>query len=355
MTEEELLLVTIFNRVNEYPTFERKKLKNKSIYKLHSLIHWKVLVIILSKLIPDQQQWLKCFEEYKSATGLPLGPLGVKHSGPIPIADSHFHMDTLMARTGCSGFHELSDYGTREYYKTCLTFMVANYCFPLSWPSSTQRTELRKTPSVHFSFGIHPRIVNSSSSSNLQQYLTDLEYLIKSSRTVAVGECGLDNTAKPVQLDKQIKKIEKQLELAVSKKLPVVIHCRGDESLHRILLASLTNCFPVQQHIHWHCFTSTQEIYQSAANHFPNLVFGVTPFIFGTRYPNITEFIKKNRINRLVLETDSPYINYKENQIPNPYVINFIAEEISKLLNIPIEQIFSATYSNTQKVYGKRD
>lgn len=55
------------------------------------------------------------------------------------------------------------------------------------------------------------------------------------------------------------------------------------------------------------------------------------------------------------METDSPYMNYKENQIPNPYVINFIAEEISKLLNIPIEQIFSATFSNTQKVYGKRD
>lgn len=188
-----------------------------------------------------------------------------------------------MVRTGCSGFHELSDYGTHEYYKTYLTFMVANYCFPLSWPSSIQRTELRKTPSVHFSFGIHPRIVNSSSSSNLQQYLTDLEYLIKSSRTVVVGECGLDNTAKSVQLDKQIKKFEKQLELAVSKKLPVVIHCCGDESLCRILLTSLTNCCPVQQYIHWHCFTSTQEIYQSAANHFPNLVFGVTPFIFGTR------------------------------------------------------------------------
>jgi Tat protein secretion system quality control protein TatD with DNase activity len=90
--------------------------------------------------------------------------------------------------------------------------MIANYCFPLSWPSSTQRTELRKTPSVHFSFSIHPRIVNSSSSSNLQQYLTDLEYLIKSSRTVAVGECGLDNTAKSLQLDKQIKKKQRNYQ-----------------------------------------------------------------------------------------------------------------------------------------------
>ncbi|CAC5378768.1 tatD [Mytilus coruscus] len=190
----------------------------------------------------DQQHWLKSFEEYKSATGISLGPLGIKLAGPISIAALHFHIDTLLARTGCSGFHELSDYGTREHYKTCLMFMVANFCFPSSWPSSSQSTELRKTPSVHFSFGIHPRIVNSNSSSNLQRNVTDLEYLIQSSMTVAFGECGLDTSDKNVHLTKQIDYLEKQIQLAVKKNLPVVIHCRGDESLHRTLLTSLVNC-----------------------------------------------------------------------------------------------------------------
>ncbi|CAG2185742.1 tatD [Mytilus edulis] len=302
--------------------------------------------------LPDQQHWLKTFEEYKSEAGISLGPLAIKLSGPISIADSHFHLDTLLVRTGCSGFHELSDFGTREYYKTCMMFMVANFCFPSSWPNSSQRTELRKTPSVHFSFGIHPRTVNSSSPSNLHRHLTDLEYLVKSSRTVAIGECGLDTSDRNVNLSKQIEYLEKQLQLAVKNSLPVVIHCRGNDALHLTLLTSLVNCCPKEQKIHWHCFTSSQEIYLTASGHFVNLVFGITPFIFGNRYPNIREIIKENGIDRLVLESDAPYIKYKENQIPNPYIVNFVAEEISKLLNIPVEQVFETTFSKT-KIYGK--
>ncbi|CAG2199895.1 tatD [Mytilus edulis] len=276
-TEQELSLVRLFNQLNNYPALQGKKLKSKAVYSLHSLIHWKVLVIVLSKLQSDQQHWLKTFEEYKSAAGIPLGPLAIKLSGPISIADSHFHLDTLLVRTGCSGFHELSDFGTREYYKTCMMFMVANFCFPSSWPNSSQRTELRKTPSVHFSFGIHPRTVNSSSSSNLQRHLADLEYLVKSSRTVAIGECGLDTSDRNINLSKQIEYLEKQLQLAVKNSLPVVIHCRGNDALHLTLLTSLVNCCPKEQKIHWHCFTSSQEIYSTASGHFINLVFGITP------------------------------------------------------------------------------
>ncbi|CAG2198563.1 unnamed protein product [Mytilus edulis] len=189
-----------FNRLNDYPILQVKKLKSKSVYSLHSLIHWKVLVIVISKLQSDQQHWLKTFEEYKSEAGISLGPLAIKLSGPISIADSHFHLDTLLVRTGCSGFHELSDFGTRDYYKTCMMFMVANFCFPSSWPNSSQRTELRKTPSVHFSFGIHPRTVNSSSPSNLHRHQTDLEYLVQSSRNVAIGDCRLVTSDRNVNL-----------------------------------------------------------------------------------------------------------------------------------------------------------
>ncbi|VDI00835.1 Hypothetical predicted protein [Mytilus galloprovincialis] len=287
-TEQELSLVRLFNRLNDYPALQGKKLKSKSVYSLHSLIHWKVLVIVISKLQPDQQHWLKTFEEYKSEAGISLGPLAIKLSGPISIADSHFHLDTLLVRTGCSGFHELSDFGTREYYKTCMMFMVANFCFPSSWPNSSQRTELRKTPSVHFSFGIHPRTVNSSSPSNLHRHLTDLEYLVKSSRTVAIGECGLDTSDRNVNLSKQIEYLEKQLQLAVTNSLPVVIHCRGNDALHLTLLTSLVNCCQKEQKIHWHCFTSSQEILFNSFRTFHQFSFWHHPLYFWqplSKYP----------------------------------------------------------------------
>ncbi|VDI49305.1 Hypothetical predicted protein [Mytilus galloprovincialis] len=210
-TEQELSL--------DYPALQGKKLKSKSVYSLHSSIHWKVLVIVISKLQADQQHsiWIKTFEEYKSEAGISFGPLAIKLSGPISIADSHFHLDTLLVLTGCSGFHELSDFGTRYYYKTCMMFMMANFCFPSSWQTSSQRTKLRKTPFVHFSFGIHSRTVNLSSSSNLHKHLTNLEYLVKSSRTVAIEERGLETSDRNVNLSKQIEYLEKQLQLAVKK------------------------------------------------------------------------------------------------------------------------------------------
>ncbi|CAG2220649.1 unnamed protein product [Mytilus edulis] len=158
-TEQELSLVRLFNRLNNYPALQGKKLKSKSVYSLHSLIHWKVLVIVLSKLQSYQQHWLKTFEEYKSEAGISLGPLAIKLSGPISIADSHFHLDTLLVRTGCSGFHELSDFGTREYYKTCMMFMVANFCFPLSMQNSLQRTETKHHPSISVSVSTHALLI----------------------------------------------------------------------------------------------------------------------------------------------------------------------------------------------------
>jgi Tat protein secretion system quality control protein TatD with DNase activity len=77
---------------------------------------------------------------------------------------------------------------------------------------------------------------------------------------------------------------------------------------------------------------------------FHNLVFGITPFILNNRYPNIKELIKTNGIDRIVLESDSPFIPCRPNQLPNPYVINFVGAEISELIQIPIEKIFAVTF-----------
>lgn len=65
--------------------------------------------------------------------------------------------------------------------------------------------------------------------------------------------------------------------------------------------------------------------------------------------------MKENGIVRLVLESDYPYIQCRETQIPNPYIVRFVAEQISKLLNISVKKVFEITFSNTSKIYAKRD
>jgi len=124
----------------------------------------------------------------------------------------------------------------------------------------------------------------------LQKHFIELKELVKSTRTVAMGECGIDTSDRRIHISTQIQYLEKQLTLAVKNNLAVVIHCRGDNSAHLAVLQSLTICCPSTLHIHWHCFTGSQEIYNSAVQHFSNIVFGITPFIFGSQYPGLKEF-----------------------------------------------------------------
>jgi Tat protein secretion system quality control protein TatD with DNase activity len=71
------------------------------------------------------------------------------------------------------------------------------------------------------------------------------------------------------------------------------------------------------------------------------LYFGITPFILNNRYPNIKEMIKTNGIDKIVLESDSPFIPCRPNQLPNSYVINLVAAEISEMIQIPIANVRS--------------
>jgi len=51
--------------------------------------------------------------------------------------------------------------------------------------------------------------------------------------------------------------------------------------------------------------------------------------------------IKTNGIDKIVLESDSFFIPCRPNQLPNPYVINFVAAEISEMIQIPIANVRS--------------
>ena len=162
----------------------------------------------------------------------------------------------------------------------------------------------------------------------------------------------LDTTNNPQssQLDKQINYLEKQLYLAVQHNLAVIIHCRGDEELHFKLLDSLVKICPSDQPIHWHCFTSSHYVFHAIITKFANVVFGITPFIFSNRYQDIQNLI--NGLNHLVLESDSPFIRYRGNST-TPYVINWVAEDISRILSVSFEEVVTATSANAATIYKK--
>lgn len=290
-------------------------------------------------------------------------PLGMVVAGPLQeearchVIDAHFHLDRFQSSTGCPGLAELDQMET-QHFQTKITHAVANFCFPERYPSSSQRSAMRKSPEYLFAYGIHPRVIHQHSRKELDGYVDQLRDLVKTKKTVAVGECGLDSTddPRPSHIRRQVTYLELQLQMAAKSGLVVVLHCRGNEELHLQLLDSLVKILPANHPIHWHCFISSHHVFKQITTHFSQIIFGITPFIcHGSKATEISKFVRTLgplALDYIVLESDSPYIPYK-GAATTPLVINYVAEELARILNLSLKEICDRTTANAVKIYLK--
>ena len=259
-----------------------------------------------------------------------------------------------MKRARCSDLHELDDLNSGvQFPGVSLKYLVTNYCYPDTFPSALQRSSIRKDERIYFTFGLHPRLVSSTRTDVVEGWYDSLKSICKSTRTVAIGECGLDTTDSPTTRNyhRQIRFLEKQLELAHEMNLPVVIHCRGDSRVHQTIVETLSVHLQPHHPIHWHCFLGNSAAYTSAVRKFTNIVFGITPFIFHNRKKStISELLAHHGIDKIVLESDAPYIS-TEQQEGSPYQVYHVASEVSRVLQIPIEEVLKVSTRNVRRTY----
>ncbi|MFH1540898.1 MAG: TatD family hydrolase [Elusimicrobiota bacterium] len=214
---------------------------------------------------------------------------------------------------------------------------------PNLWQSSLDLCKQYKN--IFCSIGFHPN--------DADKYV-DFLHLLNDEKVVAIGECGLDyyrnNTDKKIQ----IAVFEKQLEIAVKFKKPVIIHCRSGLSAIGQSEEDVFNILSHQKNITGviHCFSSTIEF----AEKFLQLGFyiGIDGPI---TYPNaktLREVVKKIPLEKILLETDSPYLppqNFRGKR-NEPSYIKYIAEKIAEIKNLPIFEISKITDENAKKLFG---
>jgi len=108
------------------------------------------------------------------------------------------------------------------------------------------------------------------------------------------------------------------------------------------------------QRIHLHCFTGDEEVYESWSQQFPNCHFGFTGAVVGF------DAIQRNALqrvplNKLVIETDSPYLQVHRSQEMNtPAFIGDVAKEIANIRRMPLHAVLQATAQNGKALYGTR-
>lgn len=194
--------------------------------------------------------------------------------------------------------------------------------------------------------GLHPTSVNADYKEELAVVA---EQLAKPNGYVAVGEVGMDLYWDKTFLREQQLVFEQQVQWALEYGLPVVIHCREAFGyIYDILKpykdASLGGIF--------HSFTGTQEEAFRILE-FPNFSIGINGVVTFKK-SGLPEVLRNIPLERIVLETDSPYLT----PVPNRGKRNESANVKDTLLKVaeiygkPPEDVGCITSENALKVFG---
>ena len=176
--------------------------------------------------------------------------------------------------------------------------------------------------------------------------LSDLEDLIKNNKISAIGEIGLDYYWTKDNKDKQIYFFEKQLELAEKYDLPVIVHAR--ESVQDVY--DILKKHKVKGTMH--CYSGSLEM----AKEFVKIGFYIGidgPITFKNNKKGI-EVVKEIPIERVLLETDSPYLSPEPNRGKqnSPLNLIYIAEKISEIKGISLDKVIEITNTNAKELFN---
>ena len=167
------------------------------------------------------------------------------------------------------------------------------------------------------------------------------------SKIVAVGEIGLDYYWDKSFVDLQKEVFIKQIKMAQRLNLPIVVH---DREAHK-------DCFDIlkenkAENVLFHCFSGSVEFMKECVREGWYIALGgVVTFKNAVKMKDVAREVP---LDRLVLETDSPYLTpvpYRGK--PNkPAYVRYVAEEIAKIRNLPLEELIDVTTTNAERFFG---
>ena len=179
----------------------------------------------------------------------------------------------------------------------------------------------------------------------------DYRKLASSKKVVAIGEIGLDYWYRPKtekkmneMKDLQRQTLMEQIALAKELNLPVIFHCRA---AHDEMISILENERGLRGVLH--CFTGTWAEAQKYLE--MGFYIGFNGIIFKF---NAEETIKNIPLERMVLETDCPYLTppQEAGKRNEPIYVKHVAEKIAGIRNLSYEEIINITTKNAKELFG---
>ena len=251
-------------------------------------------------------------------------------SANIQIFDTHAHYDDERFDDDREQlFVELQQNGVKKILNAAASIESLN--------SVTQLA--KQYDFIYASVGIHPEY---------DDIIDKIRECSKQNKVVAIGEIGLDYYYDDCSRDLQKYWFERQVQLARELGLPIIVH---DREAHEdcINIIKKTNAKEVGGI--FHCFSGSREmVVEVLKQNFYIAIGGVVTFKNARK---TVEVVKDIPLDRLLIETDCPYLAPEPNRGKRNHSGNliYVIRKIAEIKGLSEEQVAAETFRNAMKVF----
>lgn len=184
--------------------------------------------------------------------------------------------------------------------------------------------------------GLHPTSVKSNYKEELDIIYKELN---SSTQYIAIGEIGIDLYWDSTHIKEQTEAFEKQLSWSIEKDLPVAIHSRNS---YKEIVASVSRVGGDRLRGVFHSFSGDANDLKELLQ-FKGFYIGINGIVT-FKNSNLRDILRMCPIERIVLETDSPYLS------PVPYRGKRNEPMHLKHINQTLSDIYAIDYSDMAQI-----
>ena len=212
--------------------------------------------------------------------------------------------------------------------------------------SFTKIKEIVKMDKIIFgTYGIHPHEAKNDKISS--------DLIIKEIKTnekiIGIGETGLDFFYNHSERFDQIKSFEQHINAAVKLDIPLIIHCRNAEQETLEIFKKYKN---KNLKILMHCFTGSKVFAEKLLDF--GAYFSASGIITFKNSTTLQETFKFIPLDRLLIETDSPYLTPEPNRGKKnePSFVIYTAKKLAEIKDISNTDLIKKTTLNFENLFN---
>ncbi len=253
------------------------------------------------------------------------------------LIDSHCHLDRIDLKPYNNDFNSFMDEAKAIEIEHLLCIAIDLEAYP------QMLNLVQDYQNISVTVGVHPNV-----SDGKDPTVEELIELGNNDKVIGIGETGLDYFRSKGDLEWQRQRFRNHIHAAKTLNKPLIIHTReAKEDTLRILKEE--NAEQAGGIIH--CFTEDWAFAKAAMD--LNFYISFSGIVTFNNTDSIKEVAKKMPTNRMLIETDSPYLApVPFRGKPNyPIYVKYVAEQLALLKGVSVNKIAEISTNNFYELF----